>query len=189
MDIFWEPKTSFKIVFSDSRTLFINPKKEVQADIVLSDEIKEEGSFLKDNTLFISSPGEYERKDIFVNAHFMDGDKGMLLYEISGDGLNLMFFGKLQKLPKIDSLDLFCSPDILIFPIGLSNLKPEQVRDLKKKLEPKFFILYLADDSLKDKLKNILDILDVEDIKPVKHIKIKPGSLPKDGQVVLFSSK
>jgi len=42
MDIFWEPKTSFKIVFSDSRTLFINPKKEVQADIVLSDEIKEE---------------------------------------------------------------------------------------------------------------------------------------------------
>jgi len=105
----------------------------------------------------------------------MDGDKGMLLYEISGDGLNLMFFGKLQKIPKIDSLDLFCSP--------------EQVRDLKKKLEPKFFILYLADDSLKDKLKNILDILDVEDIKPVKHIKIKPGSLPKDGQVVLFSSK
>ncbi len=190
MDIIWKGDTSFKIMLSDDRVVFTDPKKPVLSDMILFSSFSREKQFefgQKNSGFIISGPGEYEVKRIFVNCQFIDKHQDNLIYEILAEEMNLMFFGKTRALPKVESLDLLLHPDILLFPLGVPNLKPSEVRDFKKELDPKIFILYPSQEIKKDTLREVLDILDVEDIKPVSHFKIKPKILNGPERVVLIS--
>lgn len=186
MNILWQGNISFKIKLSDGRVISINPQKSVSADVVLFSSLEAQ---IKDinKGFVICRPGEYEIKHIFIKAQNLNKNQGSLVYEISAEDVNLLFFGQIKSLPKAESLDLSLNIDILIFPLGLKNITLEEVRDLKKELEPKIFIPYLPKGGDQEMIKNLLHSFDIKKIEPLPHLKIKSKNLGDQEQIIVLS--
>ncbi|OQB44277.1 MAG: hypothetical protein BWY03_00250 [Parcubacteria group bacterium ADurb.Bin159] len=186
MVLIWQGNTTFKIILLDGKVIFIDPKKPVQADVILftseKNQIKDTG-----NSFIILGPGEYEVKGIFINARFLDKEHKSICYQISAENINLLFFSPIKTLPKDESSDLFLNTDILIFPIGLNEIKPSDISNFKKELEPKIFIPYYLEEDKQNSLKKVLAILNVENIKPIPHLKIQAKNLATKEQTILLS--
>lgn len=139
----------------------------------------------------ISSPGEYEVKDV-VAAGFASGSKWggeartNTIYSVHFDGLSVMYLGALGDLDLPSDLLEMDAPDVLITPVGANGaLSPAEAQKLAVKLEAKIVVPILYDEkTLKQFLKET-----GENVKPVDKLTLKPRDVVgKQGEVVVLST-
>ena len=194
----------FKIQFGDT-TLAVNPpSKESEmksarfgANVVLTSVRHPDysgGEMLSSGDkapFIISSPGEYEAKNIFVKGfasktNYRGEEKINTIYFITLEGINLCFLGALdEKNLSSEITETLDNIDILFVPIGNNGvLSPIDAYKLAVKLEPRVIIPTHYDE------KHLNSFLKEEgngSIKPVDKLTIKPKDLNNmNGDIVVL---
>ncbi len=128
MIISWQGFNNFKLK-NTKTSIVLNPYnldkktklRKLKTDIVLfsnSKKIKE--SKIDKESFIISSPGEYEVRDVFIYGREIDNN---IIYYIMFDDLKIAFLGEFNnKELKNEDLELIEGSDILILPVGGGEL-------------------------------------------------------------------
>jgi len=189
MVLIWQGNTTFKIILLDGKVIFIDPKKPVQADVILftseKNQIKDTG-----NSFIILGPGEYEVKDIFIKglADFYS-DFSNTIFEIKAEGINLLNLGvfKNSKLTQ-DTLSKISEIDILIVPIGKEALEAKEAISVINSLEPKIIIPINLASNQKTKNEAIENFIKEISLKSetLDKLSIKKSDLSTDEQKIII---
>lgn len=161
MQIIWYCKSCFKIISNETSILtdplspatqgFKNPR--LTSEIVLFSnpsvlKKKEEG---RNNFFLLSTPGEYEIKNIFVFGlpHF-ENNVLKIIYKIEIEGIKICFLGEIFERPISEELEKLGEIDILFIPFtGPLSLK--EIAKTIKEVQPKIIIPHSLEIK-KDKL-------------------------------------
>lgn len=147
MIISWQGFNYFKIQNSH-QTVVLNPYSldgatkygKVKGDVVIfSDPKAVSGCKLDEQAMIISSPGEYEVKDIFIYGQQINGQ---IIYLLIFDDMRLAFLGEFghQELTDQD-LELIEGADILILPVGGGKLTTaKEANKIIGQVEPRVVI-------------------------------------------------
>lgn len=199
-----------KVQFGDTIIAFnpISKDSELKtskfgADIVLSSinhpdmNGVDQVTFGDKKPFYISGPGEYEVKDVFIKGlpseSDYDGEKRInTIYTVSLEGMNICFLGAVNtpELPK-DTDEAIEEVDILFVPIGGSGvLEPSQAYKLAVSIGPKIIIPILCEVTKgKDSLKAFLKEAG-ENPKPEPKITLKKKDLEgKEAQIVVIEKE
>ena len=128
----------------------------MQNDIILYSRAAIFAKIASDKTFIISSPGEYEIKDIFIYGLPATGeqDNGTIFF-IQAEGLSIAHLG-LIKNPKLtaEQTEILEDVDILMVPVGGGeSLSFKQAAEIVNDLEPRLVIpMYYQLPNLKVKL-------------------------------------
>lgn len=132
----------------------------------------------------ISSPGEYEIKNVFIKGSPLSFREGLFktAYFILMEEIKLGYLGEINKKEvKPEIIDLFSEVDILFVPIGgEETLNPEEAFDLINQIKPKIAIpMYYKIPSLKKKAKTLEEFFRVigKKIDPLEKLSIKAKDL------------
>ncbi len=141
----------------------------------------------------ITSPGDYEIKEIFVKGALGEATIGgkkyiNTMYSFQMDNINIVFLGALSngEIAK-EALEAINNPDILFVPVGGGDLLDAKgAAKLASMLEPKMIIPMDYDDkSLKAFLKEIGE----EKAEVVEKLTLKAKDLDgKEGEVVVLKA-
>jgi len=131
MNITWHGNSLFRILVQKDRNgsvdIATNPfSKEtglkpgkMKADILLLSNEKFL-PFSKDvsgEPFLVSSPGEYEIKEVFIRG--IGPKNGEILYVVEAEGINICFLGEIkEKELKAEEIDMIGDIDILMIPVG-----------------------------------------------------------------------
>lgn len=146
-----------------------------------------------DTTPFkISSPGDYEIRDIFIKGIMTEAtlnNKKYIntIYTLSIDNISLCFLGVVNKdKMSTEVLEEIESPDVLFVPIGNDDLlNPSEAYKLAVKLEPKIIIPMDYDSKT---LKAFLKEGGQEETKEIDKLTIKPKDIiGREGEIVVLS--
>ena len=151
---------------SNSTSILIDPFEKsaglelprMQNDIVLFSQ-KDGPKGYTDKTFIISSPGEYEVKEIFIYGIPAKGevDNG-LIFLIQAEGMSLLYLGLIKDLKlSEEQLEMVEDSDILILPVGGGGyLTPKQAAELVNEIEPRVVIpMYYKLPNLKMNLESV----------------------------------
>lgn len=141
----------------------------------------------------ISSPGDYEVKEIFIKGAMVEtniSNKKYIntIYSLSIDNINIAFLGAIStdNLNK-EVLESINEPDILFIPVGGKDLGMIDVKGAAKlasMLEPKIIIPMEYD---KDSLKFFLKEMGNENSEQVDKLTLKRKDLEgKEGEVIVL---
>ncbi len=141
----------------------------------------------------ISSPGDYEVKEIFIKGAMVESNISNkkyinTIYSLSIDNINIAFLGAIctDNLTK-EVLESINEPDILFIPVGGKDLGMVDTKDAAKiasMLEPKIVIPMEYD---KDSLKAFLKEMGNENTEQVDKLTLKRKDLEgKEGEVVVL---
>ena len=145
--------------------------KTREANIVLSENGVDIDGFV------IDGPGEYERKNVFVEAPFE-----LPVYKILAEDVAILYPGKTKKISdkQIESLD---GIDLLFLPAGDNDsMNLKDALELSATLEPGVIIPMLYSD---------ISALKKEGLEgeTAKSAKIQKSMLPEEGNIVMFLEK
>ncbi len=141
----------------------------------------------------ITSPGDYEIKEIFVRGAKSDGVFGgknyiNTIYSLTVDGINITFLGALSD-PNIskEAHEVADNPDILFVPVGGGGLlDAKSAAKLASSLEPKMIIPMDYDSA---SLKAFLKEVGNEHAQVVDKLTLKRKDLDnKEGEVVVLQA-
>ena len=141
----------------------------------------------------ITSPGDYEIKEIFVRGAKSDGVLGgknyiNTIYSLTVDGINITFLGALSD-PNIskEAHEVADNPDILFVPVGGGGLlDAKSAAKLASSLEPKMIIPMDYDSA---SLKAFLKEVGNEHAQVVDKLTLKRKDLDnKEGEVVVLQA-
>jgi L-ascorbate metabolism protein UlaG (beta-lactamase superfamily) len=154
MEITYIGHSCFKIKNKDL-TLVIDPYHDnigykmpkIDADVVLCTHQHEDHnniSAIKDPSLVITSAGEYEKSDVFIQgvqvAHDKNNgaDRGMnVIYEIFMDGITVLHVGDLGHDLSQETLKKISDVDVLMVPVGGAyTLDAKGASDVISSVEP-----------------------------------------------------
>jgi len=213
MKITYIGHSSFKIEI-DSKIFVVDPYDpkalgydfpEIKADILLLSHNDPETTYIKgvkDYSMLIDSPGEYETSGIFIYGlpTYHDAKRGEergenIAYLIEDSGFNVLHLGSLgHELPET-TLAKIGDVDVLMIPVG-GNYVIDATTATKviSSIEPKLVIPmhYRAEGSKYDeqlaKLDDFLEEMGVDkDLKPKDVLELKNASLlSEDTQVVVL---
>lgn len=203
----------FKVQFGDT-TLAFNPiskdsklkSSRFGADIVLSTTYHEDFNGVEqvshgDKTPFvITSPGEYEVKEVFIKGLPSESKYGVkeggqdlvnTIYTVSLENMNICFMGAINNSElKAETIEALDEIDILFVPIGGEGvLDPVKAYKLAISLEPKIIIpMHYGEIGMKDALKVFLKEAG-ENPKAEAKLTLKKKDLEgKEGDVLLLDS-
>lgn len=145
--------------------------KTREANITLSDQGVDIDGFI------IDGPGEYERKNVFVEVLFE-----LPVYKILAEDVTILYPGKTKKISdkQIESLD---GIDLLFLPAGEDDsMALKDALELSATLEPGVVIPMLYSD---------INGLKKEGLEGevIKSAKIAKSMLPQEGNIVIFLEK
>lgn len=127
----------------------------------------------------IDGPGEYERKDIFVEA--VGRDKDHVAYVLRVEDMILCYLGKLKKTLTDEEIKRIGDIDILFVPLGEDDTLPlEKANDLINKIDPRVVIPMLYSDL--SKFKEIEGISNGE----IDSYKVKKVDLPSEERNIVI---
>lgn len=141
----------------------------------------------------ITSPGDYEIKEIFIRGAKSDGVLGgknyiNTIYSLTVDGINITFLGALSD-PNIskEAHEVADNPDILFVPVGGGGLlDAKSAAKLASSLEPKMIIPMDYDSA---SLKAFLKEVGNEHAQVVDKLTLKRKDLDnKEGEVVVLQA-
>lgn len=141
----------------------------------------------------ISSPGDFEVKQIFIKGSLSNGmisGKKYIntIYSLTVDGINIAFLGALsdESLNK-EVLESINEPDILFIPVGGKDLGLIDVKvaaKLASALEPKLIIPMEYD---KDALKAFLKEMGDEKVEELDKLTLKRKDIEgKEGEIIVL---
>jgi len=146
--------------------------KTREANVVITSETVDIDGFV------IDSPGEYERKNIFVESPF-DQPR---VYKMLVEDVTLLYVGKTEKInnKQIEQLD---GIDLLFLPCGEENsMKLKDALELSATLDPGIIMPILYGD---------VEVLKKEGIEGeiTKSAKISKSSLPQEDNIIIILEK
>jgi L-ascorbate metabolism protein UlaG (beta-lactamase superfamily) len=200
----------FKVQFGDT-TLAFNPiSKESKfkptrffADIALVSlnhpdmNGTENLSYNGKDPFVISSPGEYEVKEIFIKGFgsksvYEGKERINTIYSVTLENMNLCFLGALSDINLSSEVkEALGDVDILFLPVGDEGvLDAAKAEKLSVEIEPKIIIpMHYGEVGQKDALKKYLKTAGEENVKPLDKLTIKKKDLEgKQGEVVVLSA-
>lgn len=145
--------------------------KTREANITLSDQGVDIDGFI------IDGPGEYERKNVFVEAPFE-----LPVYKILAEDVTILYPGKAKFFSdkQIESLD---GIDLLFLPAGDDgSMALKDALELSATLEPGIIIPMLYTDITTLKKEGL-------EGEVVKSAKIQKSLLPEEGNITMFLEK
>lgn len=115
----------------------------MQNDITLFSQ--EQAKIKKDSSFVISSPGEYEIKEVFIygiSATFEEGEGKKIIYLVEHEGIRLAHLGQLNQVKLSEGqLETLEGVDILMVPVGNGNaLSAKQAMEIISQLEPRVVV-------------------------------------------------
>lgn len=198
-------------------TLIIDPYKpdfvgislpKLKADVVLSTHDHNDHnntgavSSLNGTQLVINSPGEYEKKGVFISGirTFHDEVSGEkrgtnTIYSIEMDDVTILHLGDLGHELSTEVLEKLPNVDILLVPVGGTyTLDADGAIDIISSIEPGIVIpMHYAENGCKIKelatLDGFLDEMGVEDnVKREDFLSLKSASdVPQETEVVILA--
>jgi L-ascorbate metabolism protein UlaG (beta-lactamase superfamily) len=209
MNISWHGNSLFRITAQKDKNssveIVLNPfSKETgikpiktKADILLVSNKKalESAENVSGDYFLISSPGEYEVKNVFVHGFKHSEDE--MLFIIEAEDITLCYLGDLKdKDLTPEELEEIGNVDILIIPTGGgSTIDSKEAARIVSQIEPKIVIpMNYKTPDLKEKKETVEDFLKVVGIKAKEKtvkfsIKKKDISSEKEIDFVVLESK
>ncbi|MEA3293254.1 MAG: MBL fold metallo-hydrolase [Patescibacteria group bacterium] len=217
MHINWKGESCFQIIISRQRdeqiSIIINPFSlkasnlpHLRVDILLltqdnhrNNEMK---TSIKGNPFLITTPGEYEIKDVFIQGisvvpfkssqeisekpnEMENMSNGIIVYTIGAEGLRLCHLGEFkQKELTINQISKIGDIDVLMVPIGgVSTISAEEATKIVSQIEPRIVIpmFYEKTDSLNEFLKT----MGQKSVEAIDKFSIKKKNLSSDGTKVV----
>ncbi|MEK7510317.1 MAG: MBL fold metallo-hydrolase [Patescibacteria group bacterium] len=161
----------------------------MEADIVLVSHDHSDHNYLKaikGDPLVISTPGEYEAKDIFIRgiSSFHDDSGGKergfnTMYTIELEGIKICHLGDLgQKELRAEQVEDIGTVDVLLIPVGgIYTIGAKEAANIVSQLEPKIVVpmhYELANLKFKlEKLEPFLRIMGVKNAEPQDKLSLK----------------
>jgi len=215
MKIVWHGHSCFKIIAQKNKdtkvSIVIDPfSKEIglklpklEADILLITHDHSDHNNVKavsGNPFFITGPGEYDVKGVFVQGFsaFHDDasgkDRGQTtIYKIEAEDISICHLGDLgQKELSPDQVEKINGIDILMVPIGGKyTISAKDALKIMSQIEPKIIIpMHYSLPKLKIKIAGIdefLKTLGLKSIEPLPHLLIKKKDLSdEEAKVVVL---
>lgn len=149
MNITWHGGRFFQIAVQKEKNDNVNiaidchPKiklSRTKADILLLTEKEEDLSNDSDGFFIVSSPGEYEIKDVFIKG--VSRNNGKIFYFIEAEGITLCHLGSFnEKELSLEQQEAINNVDILMIPVGGgSSLGPKEASQIVSQIEPRVVI-------------------------------------------------
>lgn len=89
----------------------------------------------------ITTPGEFERKNIFIYGIDLIPGSGLVHFRLAGEDLSLAHLADVTRSMEDSQLGQFEGVDILFVPVGgKSVLGPEQAAELVSQIEPRIVV-------------------------------------------------
>lgn len=208
MQIIWKGQSFFQIISSRGKNSIVNlaidPFDEtsglrvpsLEADILLVSHQHPDHNNLKaikGNPFLISGPGEYEKKEVYIQGidSWHDNSQGKergknTIYTIEAEDLRLCHLGDLgQKELTPEQLEKIGEVDILMIPVGGNyTIDGKEALKIMSQIEPKITIpMHYLIPKLKIKLAGVekfLKMLGVKKIEPLPKLAIKKKDLSEE---------
>ncbi len=205
MNITWQGDSFFQINTQkekqESVSVVIDPdskwkSSKNKADIILF--TKEEDSISNDNSFVISSPGEYEIKDVYVKGIPMQNKK--TFYFIETEGISLCHLGEFtEKELSLEQQESINNVDILMIPISGEPLIDSKIAgQIVSQIEPKIVIPMnyktsssSKKDSKQEGIDDFLKVMGVKDKEQLSRLNIKSRDFSVDDKtkIIILESK
>lgn len=161
------------------------------ADLVLSSDVAVKTSSLsvkaRDGTqpFFITSPGEYEVKRVFVYGIYAEKKADTILYVAGIDDIYVGHLGALNRTLTEEELDALGRIDVLLLPVGGETvLDPKTAIDVITQIEPRIVVPMMYKlAGVKTALRPVEDFLKeygVKDAEREDKIKVLKKDLPTE---------
>ncbi len=215
MQITWKGQACFQIVSSRAKNnhvnIVIDPFDEstglrlpkLEADILLVTHQHHDHNNVKavlGNPLVIEGPGEYEKKEVFIQgiSSFHDASLGKergvnTIYTIEAEDLRLCHLGDLgQKELTPEQLEKIGDVDILMIPVGgVYTMSIKEVAKVMSQIEPNITIpMHYQIPKLKIKLEGLdkfLKAVGVKKLEPLSKLTIKKKDIsPEEAKIVVL---
>ncbi len=136
-------------------------------------------NFVDIEDFVINGPGEYERKNVFVEGIGKDSDQ--TVYVIRAEDLSLCYLGKLKRLLSDEEIKRIGDIDILFVPLGEEGtLEISKANEVIVKIDPRVVIPMLYSDLAK--FKEIEGVSNGE----VETYKVKKIDLPSEERNIVI---
>lgn len=137
---------------------------------------------------FITAPGEYEVKNVFVYGVYGDG---CVLYVTGIDDITVAHFGTLKRTLTEEELDALGRIDVLLLPVGGDTvLDPKTAIEVARQIEPRIIIPMMVKlAGITTALHPVEDFLKEYGIKDVEHedkLKMFKKDLPTEETKVII---
>jgi L-ascorbate metabolism protein UlaG (beta-lactamase superfamily) len=179
-----------------SKETGIKPTK-TKADILLVSNQKALDSVdnVSGDFFLISSPGEYEVKDVFVHALRHDQDK--LIFIIEAEDIILCYLGEIKnKELNAQELEEIGNVDILVIPTGgQSTINSKEAAQIMAQIEPRIVVpINYKIPGIKEKKESVEEFLKIagassKEKVPKLSIKKKDISLEGERQIIVLDCK
>ena len=210
MHISWLGETTLKIETKSSQhdevTVLCDPyisktndlPRNLKSEIVLGSRGLGEMNTLSGEPFIITTPGEYEVKDVMIYAHLLphtEQEKSALIFQIETEQLSIVHLGALPTPSLSEDLESRLGAiDILIVPVGGGGaLTAEQASKLINDLEPRIVIPYnFNPPNEKQPLETVdkfLKLFGQKEKEWLPKLKITKRELPTDETRVVLLSK
>ncbi len=187
MNIIWKGESFFEISVQKDKKENVNiaidcyPKtkqSKVKADILLLSE-KDKFSGSEGDAFLISSPGEYEVKDVFVKG--ISQKDGKIIFFIETEDITLCHLGGFnEKELSLEQQDAINNVDILMIPTGGGSLIDSKTAgQIVAQIEPKI-VIPMNYKTGKENLESVDDFLKVMGDKNGKEVLPKLNIKSKD---------
>ncbi|MBI5230442.1 MAG: MBL fold metallo-hydrolase [Candidatus Magasanikbacteria bacterium] len=210
MNLYWLGETAFKIETKstqhDEVTILCDPylsktnalPRNLKSDIVLGSRGSKDMITLSGEPFTITTPGEYEVKDVMVYAHLLnhaEQEKSSLIFQIETEHLSIVHLGACAHSSLPEELESRLGAiDILIVPVGGGGtLTADQASKLINDLEPRLVIpTNFNPPNEKQPLESVdkfLKLLGQKEKEWLPKLKIAKRELPNEETRVVLLSK
>lgn len=208
MDITWYGHSCFRVVERGYATVVTDPfdaslgyePLRLKADIVTISHDAPGHSYLagvKGATHIIQGPGEYEIGEVFIIGvatydHTREVPRRNVVYVLDYNALTVAHLGDLDHVPSQSMIDALGPVDIALVPVGGgSGLSSGQAAEVISLLEPSIVIpMHFQTPDLRglelDPADRFLKEMGINSIETQPMLRIAPGALPEQTQVVLL---
>jgi hypothetical protein len=212
MEIIWYGLGCFRLAERGCPSLMTDPFDEsetglrlprLRTALVTVSELMEEPQDIRwadvlDVERTVAGPGEYEIGGVFVTGVMStrvsreDGAPAQnIIYTIAYDGVTVCHLGNLSEPPTQQLVEEIGRVDVLLVPVGVpGGLTGAQVSETVSLIEPDIIVpMQYWTAGLKidrDPVDAFLKEMGVTDPTPVASLKVVPGAIPEEMQVVLL---
>ncbi len=205
MEITWLGQSCFKIQDKnitlitdpyDGAHIGLKPLSRLKADIVtVSHEHRDHNNIAaisgieKESPFIVSSPGEYEIKNVFIYGIpcFHDKNQGIergcnVIYLIKMNEITIAHLGDLGHILSDEQLEKIEKVDILLIPIGgIVTIDAKDAKQIISQIEPKIVVpMHYKVSGLKkdlDKIDKFYSEMDIKKMEPINKLKISKKDL------------
>jgi L-ascorbate metabolism protein UlaG (beta-lactamase superfamily) len=205
MEITWYGLSCFRIVERKHATVVTDPfdsllglpPLRLKSDVITVSHEAKGHSFIEGvsgQQHVLRGPGEYEIGNVFITGIATPAETGTtqnIIYLFDYDGLTVAHLGDMQKVPTQTQIEALEEVGVLLLPVGGGkSLNAAQASELVSMLEPNIVIpMHYQLPGLSvdlDGVERFLKEMGVTEPKQDSSLKVTPGNLPEETEIILL---